>query len=166
MSTSLRSQCLLSALAISICLLFSSPHQAVAAASTYSQYCPQMQYVDGVYTCMNFATDFQKNCQAAGQQSNVVYILGEGACSKVVGHAFNVVTAPSCDLASGLQKYCAVEPQNGNQWCWTQNATGFPKLPSWVLQSVAAGLTDGGALAACVGKGKDNYDIVFGVGNL
>jgi hypothetical protein len=126
-----------------------------AIAANYKQFCPNVQYVDGVYVCSNFATDFQKNCQAAGQQSWVVTVSPRGTpqCNATNGHAFNVVTAPSCDLASDLQRYCAVEPQNGQNWCWTQNV-GSPQIPSWVMQSVVNGT---GALANCVGQG--NYGI-------
>jgi hypothetical protein len=118
----------------------------------YSIYCPAGKtYVAGKYECLDFSNDFHTNCKAAGQQSWVVSVQGSSApgCN-VPGHAFDVVTAPSCDLASDLKRYCAVEPQNGNQWCWTQNATGSPKIPSWILQSVLGN----GALYACYAKGE------------
>jgi hypothetical protein len=127
---------------------------ARAAGGVYSQYCPAQTYVDGKYVCLNFAQDFQKNCQTAGQQSWIVHLgftNGDPKCNGLAGHAFNVVTAPSCDLASDLQRYCAVEPQNGKSWCWTQNA-GDPSIPSWVMQNVGANL--GGTTSYCVGKGQ------------
>ena len=125
-------------------------------AIDYTKFCPQKEYVPGVYVCSNFADDFQKNCTAAGQQSWVASVTPRGTpqCDQAPAHAFNVVTAPSCDLAPDLQRYCAVEPQNGQSWCWTQSVAGAggPSIPSWVMQSVANGI--GGALANCVGQGK------------
>jgi hypothetical protein len=136
-----------------------------ALASAYTQYCPTQAYVAGQYVCLNFAEDFQTNCKAASQQSWVITVSpgGSPGCNGVAGHAFNVVTAPSCDLASGLQRYCAVEPQNGNSWCWTQNA-GNPSIPSWVMQSVLAGLNGGGAIYACYGGG--HYSITTSGGGI
>jgi hypothetical protein len=124
---------------------------ALAASSAYSQYCPTQAYVAGQYVCLNFADDFHTSCTSAGQQSWVVIISpgGSPGCNGVAGHAFDIVTAPSCDLASGLQRYCAVEPQNGNNWCWTQNA-GNPSIPSWVVQSVLAGMS---AISSCYSQG-------------
>jgi hypothetical protein len=126
------------------------------AAIDVTKLCPNHAYVAGVYTCLNFAYDFQQNCQAAGQQSWTVTLSlsnGDPQCAGH-GHAFNVVTAPSCDLTSGLQRYCAVEPQTGQNWCWTQNA-GSPSIPSWVMEQVAANM--GGAYPYCVAKGLYVY---------
>lgn len=128
------------------------------AVVNVTKYCPNHAYVDGAYTCLNFATDFQTNCQAAGQQSWIATIVvapNDPTCAGVIGHAMNVVTAPSCDLTSDLQRYCLVEPQNGNNWCWTQNS-GSPSIPSWVMQAATTGM---GAFAACIVKGSYVYTL-------
>jgi hypothetical protein len=126
-------------------------------AVDYAPLCPNHVYIKGVYTCVNFSADFQKNCQAAGQQSWILQVAvnsTDPTCKGVQGHAMNVVTAPSCDLASGLQRYCVVEPQNGQSWCWTQNANGNPSVPSWVMQAATTGM---GAFSTCVAKGSYVY---------
>lgn len=101
----------------------------------FDQYCPHKQYVKGVYMCLDFSNDFETNCKNGGSRAWTVILsfsgCGYAACSHLNGHAMGI--AQGCPGATVFDRYCAVEPQTGAQWCWSQAAgPSVPTVPQWI----------------------------------
>jgi hypothetical protein len=114
----------------------------------------QQQYVNGVYTCVNFSNDFSNEATCNGLQAWGV-VMGFTLSSAVpsdcqVGHAVNITA--DCD-----GQYCVVEPNGGSTYgCWQQNGGGAPQIPYTVQANMFQGF--GEPFKSCYNLVAQNHD--------
>jgi len=143
------------ALSVAMCLLLAAKGTAYAEGAEIgclASYCPNQTYVNGVYTCVNFSQDYQANCTTAGITSwtLMVFPCSVAQCKGLSGHDMNIVLINNPNSVN--TEYCAVEPQNGDTWCWYQSG-GPPVVPSWIMPLLYQSVGLGACYNACVAAG-------------
>lgn len=115
-----------------------TPPPTATTQTQVNALCPPGPYVKGQYMCGDFSNDFNKNCDAAGMKSwSLVITYDPTLCPTVTaGHQINILQ--ECDPTTVNTKYCAVEPQNGAQYCWFQESGESPVPPYWIRDQLFA----------------------------